>query len=228
MLLLYLRYVCSESEYSIGDQSLPLFVVDFFKVYIGPRSILWCPWYPLFWTSDNSAHGFQARVDSWLPALFCSLHATMPRVISGCQDRASNNTILIVIEQLVNISGSKIEIGYFGLSRCLNLRDLKFTWLAVTKVYTMLTRNLSGFWLSWKHWFKLVQYAKGNHLVHYVQSVPFTIASNSYQLVPAQRYVRNLVLFAMQEWIHPFHEGAVVTCTTRVTRLIYEDWHMSS
>ena len=33
---------------------------------------------------------FKVRVDSSSPVLFCSLHAMIPRVISGCVDRASN------------------------------------------------------------------------------------------------------------------------------------------
>ena len=33
---------------------------------------------------------FKVRVDRSLPALFCCLRAVFPRVISGCQDRASN------------------------------------------------------------------------------------------------------------------------------------------
>ena len=33
---------------------------------------------------------FKVRVDSLSPALFCCLHITIPRTISGCQDRASN------------------------------------------------------------------------------------------------------------------------------------------
>ena len=34
--------------------------------------------------------GFKVRVDSSLPKLFCRLCAIIPRVISGCQERASN------------------------------------------------------------------------------------------------------------------------------------------
>ena len=33
----------------------------FFKVFIGPMSILWGHWYPLFRTSDDSAQGFQSQ-----------------------------------------------------------------------------------------------------------------------------------------------------------------------
>ena len=32
----------------------------------------------------------KVRVDQSLPVLFCHLHAMIPRVISGCQDRAPN------------------------------------------------------------------------------------------------------------------------------------------
>ena len=35
--------------------------VHFLKVFVGPRSILWGHWYPLFRTSDDSAHGFQSQ-----------------------------------------------------------------------------------------------------------------------------------------------------------------------
>ena len=33
---------------------------------------------------------FKVRVDQSLPALFCHLHAMIPRVISGCRDQALN------------------------------------------------------------------------------------------------------------------------------------------
>ena len=59
-------------------------------IVVGPRSILWGHYYPLLWTSDDSAHGFQIQGGLIVPALFCCLHAIIPRVISGCQDWASN------------------------------------------------------------------------------------------------------------------------------------------
>ena len=33
---------------------------------------------------------FKIRMDQLSPVLFCQFHAIIPRVISGCQDRASN------------------------------------------------------------------------------------------------------------------------------------------
>ena len=41
--------------------SIHSFAFSFFiKIFVGPRSILWCYWYPLIWTVD-SAHGFQSQ-----------------------------------------------------------------------------------------------------------------------------------------------------------------------
>ena len=37
----------------------------------GLRSILWSHRYPLFWTLDDSAHVFKARVDQSSPVLLC-------------------------------------------------------------------------------------------------------------------------------------------------------------
>ena len=33
----------------------------FFFFFVGPRSILWGHWYPLFWTLDDTVHGFQSQ-----------------------------------------------------------------------------------------------------------------------------------------------------------------------
>ena len=47
-----------------------LFFVVFFKVFVGPRSILRGQWYPLFQTSDYSAHEFQSQGG---PVITCAL-----------------------------------------------------------------------------------------------------------------------------------------------------------
>ena len=56
---------------------------------------MWGHWYPLFRISDDSAHEFQSQGMSVVRGIShrlcsCHLHAMIPRVISGCQDRASD------------------------------------------------------------------------------------------------------------------------------------------
>ena len=60
------------------------------KTLLLDRGFLWGYWYPQLQTSDDTAHGFKASVDSSLPMLFCHLCTTIPRAISGCQEKASN------------------------------------------------------------------------------------------------------------------------------------------
>ena len=38
-----------------------VFKIFFLKVFVGLSCILWGDWYPLFCTSDDSAHGFQSQ-----------------------------------------------------------------------------------------------------------------------------------------------------------------------
>ena len=65
-----------------------IFLFCFFEVFVGPMSILWGYRYPLFRTSDDSSHEFQSRGGSIVTCAL--LHAMIPRVISGCRERASN------------------------------------------------------------------------------------------------------------------------------------------
>ena len=53
----------------------------FKKVSVGPRSILWGHWYPLFPLSDDSAHGFQSQGDFFV---------TYPLLLLACNDPQSS------------------------------------------------------------------------------------------------------------------------------------------
>ena len=60
------------------------------KKFVGPRSILWGHRYPLFQTSHYSAHEFQSQAGPVVTCILLSLGSTIPRVMSGCRDQASN------------------------------------------------------------------------------------------------------------------------------------------
>ena len=49
------------------------------KVFVGPWSILWGHWYPLFRTSDDSAHGFQSQGGSIITCILLSLVCNVPQ-----------------------------------------------------------------------------------------------------------------------------------------------------
>ena len=78
---------CNWTEQAMVSRVCIATLPKIFKVFVGPRSILWGHWYPLFWTWDDLPMGFKARVGLSSPALFCHLHTMIFRVISGCQDR---------------------------------------------------------------------------------------------------------------------------------------------
>ena len=45
----------------VKKQKCSALILLFFKVFVGPRSILWGNWYPLFRSSDDSDHEFQSQ-----------------------------------------------------------------------------------------------------------------------------------------------------------------------
>ena len=58
--------------------------------FLGPRSILWGHWLPLFWTSCNPPHGFQSWGGSFTCILTC-LRVVNLRVTSGDKPAFSTN-----------------------------------------------------------------------------------------------------------------------------------------
>ena len=55
----------------------------FYRVFVGPSSILWGHWYPLFRTSDDPSHEFQSQ-DGFIVTCAVLLFACNdPRVIYG-------------------------------------------------------------------------------------------------------------------------------------------------
>ena len=52
---------------------------NFFEVFVGPRSFWWGHWYPLFRTSDDSAHEFQSQGGSVVTYALLSLVCNNPQ-----------------------------------------------------------------------------------------------------------------------------------------------------
>ena len=69
---------------NFSEQSFTfLFLIGNFKkkkkVFVGPRSILWGHWCPLFQTSDDSAHEFQSQGGSVIACALLSLVCNDPQ-----------------------------------------------------------------------------------------------------------------------------------------------------
>ena len=64
--------------------------VKIFLNFVGPGSILWCHWLPLFWTLCDPPHGFQSQGGSLICTLTC-LHVMNLRVTSGATPAFSTN-----------------------------------------------------------------------------------------------------------------------------------------
>ena len=64
---------------SMPIKLLILCIKFFFKVFVGPTSILWHHWYPLFWTSDDSAHEFQRQGEFIITCTLLLLVCNVPQ-----------------------------------------------------------------------------------------------------------------------------------------------------
>ena len=57
--------------------------VLFCKVFVGPNSILWCHWYSLFRTLDDSAYEFQSQDGSVVACALFSLPRRVKSLVGG-------------------------------------------------------------------------------------------------------------------------------------------------
>ena len=76
----------------------------FFKIFVGPRSILWGHWLPLFWTSCDPPYGFQSQGSSLASTLTC-LHVVNLRVTSGATPAFSRCTESLNTAKLLSPNG---------------------------------------------------------------------------------------------------------------------------
>ena len=82
----------------------------FFYIFVGPRSILWSHWLPLFWTSCDPPNGFQSQGGSLARILTC-LHVVNLSVTSGATPAFSTNRdkMTTVTKHLLSKWGASTE-----------------------------------------------------------------------------------------------------------------------